>query len=433
MSAVLDDFRHLFRLLPHNYLLLRPDGTIVENSDRHVAVSMLPREQSAGRNIFEAYPSAPESQRELNESHEYVRRHRQPHTMPVMRYDLLRPEVEGGGFEQRYWQITHYPILDDAGELRYILQHPEDVTAQQQAEQQRQAAEQALAEAQTHALEMLDALPILIWTARPDGSTRYLNQHWLAYTGHPAGHDLGQDWLDVVHPDDRARVADSWAEAVRTQTTHEQEYRLRRHDGQYRWHLVRTVPQRGADGRVRSWVGCGTDIEDQRRLVQELTDLTEQQLQLVEQAVQGEQQARHERETFHRLFMQAPALIAIVRGPQYIFEFANPPYFELFVTDELVGRPVLDVIPEAAEQGYIALLDQVYQTGETFQGKEMLVKLHRRATGQIEERYFDMAYQAYRENGQIVGIFSFALDVTERVHLRKRVEQLLRLSNQADV
>jgi PAS domain S-box-containing protein len=418
------DYGQLFRLLPHNYLLLRPDGTIVDNSDRHAGVSMLPRDQAVGRNIFDAYPSAPESQRELDASHEYVRQHKQPHTMPVTRYDLLRPDADGGGFEQRYWEITHYPVLDEAGELTYILQHPQDITARHLAEQQRQAAEQALAAAQQQALFTLEALPVMVWTARPDGTVNYLNRRWLDFTGHAADADLGTAWAAYIHPDDLARLSAGWDQAMAAGHAFEAEFRLRRHDGQYRWVQARTVPQPQPDGGIRLWVGSGLDVHAQKQLVQELTDAHEQQLLLAEQSYRAAQLAQSQRETFFQLFMQAPALIAIVRGPEYVFEFANPPYYEVFATDELLGRPVLDVMPEAAEQGFIALLDQVYRTGEPFHGTELLVQLHRRATGQVEERYFDVAYQAFRENDRIVGIFSFAFDVTERVLMRQQLDLL---------
>jgi PAS domain S-box-containing protein len=425
MDTSAPDYQHLFRLLPHNYLLLRPDGTIVDNSDRHVAVSMLPREQAVGRNIFAAYPSAPESQRELDESHEYVRQHKQPHTMPVMRYDLLRPEAEGGGFETRYWQITHYPVLGAQGELLYILQHPEDITARHLAEQQRVEAEQALSEAQQRALFILESLPVMVWTAQPDGNIDYFNRRWLNFTGHTAPlADTGQAWRDALHPDDLPRLVAGWGEAIATRQPFEAEFRMRRHDGAYRWVLARTVPQPEPDGRVSLWVGSGIDVHAQKQLVQELTDANEQQLQLSDQAYAAARLAQTQRETFYRLFMQAPALIAIVRGPEYRFEFANPAYHELFATDALLGRTVLEVVPEAAEQGFIALLDGVYQTGEPFQGTEMLLQLHRRATGQLEERYFDFLYQAFRENDQIVGIFSFAFDVTDRVRMRQQLAQL---------
>ncbi|UOQ74894.1 PAS domain-containing protein [Hymenobacter cellulosilyticus] len=418
------DYLHLFRLLPHNYLLLQPDGTIVDNSDKHVGVSMLGREQAVGRNIFDAYPSAPESQRDLNESHEYVRQHKQPHTMPLTRYDLLRPEAEGGGFEQRYWRITHYPVLDGNGELLYILQHPEDVTAQHVADEQRRVAEQALLLAQQRALFTLEALPMMVWTAQPDGIIDYFNQRWLSFTGIKPAEDTTQSWQSVIHPDDLPRLSRDWGQAIAERRPYEVEFRMRRHDGLYRWVLARTVPQQQPDGSVGLWVGSGVDIHEQKQLVQELTEANEQQLLLSDQAYQAAKLAQSQRETFYNLFMQAPALIAIVRGPQYVFEFANPPYQELFASAELLGRTVLDVVPEAAEQGFIALLDNVYQTGEPFYGTAMPLQLHRRATGVIEERYFDFAYQPFRENGQIVGIFSFAFDVTERERMRQQLDRL---------
>jgi len=416
------DFQQLFRLLPHNYLLLLPDGTIVDNSDRHVNVSMLPREQGVGRNIFTAYPSAPESQRELNESHEYVRQHKQPHTMPVTRYDLLRPEAEGGGFEQRYWQITHYPILDGNGELLYILQHPEDITARYLAEQQRHAAEQALTAAQQRALFTLEAVPALVWTAQPDGTIDYLNKRWVSFVGHYP-ENLAQAWPQVIHPDDLASLVDSWHQAIAAHEVYEAEFRMRRHDGQYRWVHARTVPQLQPDGSVSMWVGSGIDVHEQKQLVLELMEANEQQLLLSEQAYRAAQLAQGQRETFYRLFMQAPALICILRGPQHVFEFANPRYQELFADRELLGHSVQEVVPEAAEQGFLDLLDGVYRTGETFEGKEVLLQIQRPAA-EPQDVYLDFTYQAYQENGQTVGIFVFAFDVTRRVRLRQQLEQL---------
>jgi PAS domain S-box-containing protein len=418
------DYQRLFRLLPHNYLLLAPDGTIVDNSDRHVGVSMLLREQAVGRNIFVAYPSAPESQRELHESHEYVRTHRQPHTMPVTRYDLLRPEAEGGGFEPRYWQITHYPILDEQGELLYILQHPEDITVNYLAEQQRQAAEQALSEAQQQALFTLEALPLMVWTAQPDGSINYLNQRWLEFTGHSPSQDAGLGWRDSIHPEDLPRVSGGWEQAIANSSVYEAEFRMRRHDGQYRWVLARTVPQQQADGSVRMWVGCGMDMHAQKQLVQELTEANEQQMLLSDQAYQAAKLAQQQRETFYGLFMQAPAMVVFMRSPQHVFEFVNPPYQQLKPQEPMVGRTVLEVFPESAEQGFIAMLDQVYQTGEPYHGREVPMQYDRFGSGSPTETYFDFTYQPTYENGQINGISCFAIDVTERVHMRQQLAQL---------
>jgi hypothetical protein len=102
------DYQHVFRSLPGLYLLLAPDGTILDHSEQHVQNALLPREQAVGRNIFEAYPSAPESQQQLAASHEQVRRHRRPDTMPLVRYDLERPARAGR--RQRGTLLAHYPL-----------------------------------------------------------------------------------------------------------------------------------------------------------------------------------------------------------------------------------------------------------------------------------------------------------------------------------
>ncbi|WP_410505060.1 PAS domain-containing protein [Hymenobacter sp. BRD67] len=117
----------------------------------------------------------------------------------------------------------------------------------------------------------------------------------------------------------------------------------------------------------------------------------------------------------------------MVRSQQYVFEYANPRYLELFPDRELLGHSVLEIIPEAAEQGFIGLLDQVYLTGTSYYGKEVLLHIHRRDTGKTEEVYLDFTYQAFRENVQIVGISCFAFDVTELVRTRKKLETLTEL------
>ncbi|WP_426060218.1 hypothetical protein [Hymenobacter sp. B1770] len=89
-SAV--DYQHLFRSLPNNLLLMSPDSTILDNTDSHAAATLKPREDIIGRNLFEAYPSVDQNQGNIiAESHEHVRQHLEPHTMPIIRYDLARP------------------------------------------------------------------------------------------------------------------------------------------------------------------------------------------------------------------------------------------------------------------------------------------------------------------------------------------------------
>jgi PAS domain S-box-containing protein len=102
--------------------------------------------------------------------------------------------------------------------------------------------------------------------AAPDGATEYLNRIGSAYTGAPPEANYGWNWVNLVHPDDAERARAGWAEAVRTESPFALEFRVRRHDGVFRWHACRALPVRREDGRVRKWVGTATDIEDHRRL-----------------------------------------------------------------------------------------------------------------------------------------------------------------------
>jgi PAS domain S-box-containing protein len=115
---------------------------------------------------------------------------------------------------------------------------------------------------------LAEALPQIVWTATADGVLDYVNGRGLAYTGLPADRLLGRGWEAVVHPDDRARSLAHWAAAVGGRTPLEVEYRLRRADGAWRWHLARAVPtveEVGQDGGRVRWIGTCTDVEDQRR------------------------------------------------------------------------------------------------------------------------------------------------------------------------
>ncbi|QJX45634.1 PAS domain-containing protein [Hymenobacter taeanensis] len=409
--------------LPEHYLLMAPDFTILDASDLYLQVTFKQREQIVGRNVFDVFPPAAQNDWQVfTDSLEFVRTHGKPHTMPRIRYDMQRQAAEGGGMEERYWQTTNFPQLDGQGQLQAILLRTSDITEQYQAEQQARTMQRDLQESQARSSFILEALPVMVWTTRPDGYSEYFNHSWLSFTGRRMEQETAFGWLEGVHPDDRPAAEAAWRQAYESGENYQTEYRLRSADGDYRWVLARGIPRRNADGQVSMWVGCSIDIHDQKQLVVELLQANEEQAALSDQAYQAFQLSQSQRETFYSLLMQAPALISVVRGPQYLFEFVNPPYYELFATDELIGRTVLEVVPEAKEQGFIALLDQVYQTGEPFYGKQMPLQLHRRATGQRETRYFDFTYQALRENGEIVGIFSFAFDVTELVQARQQLE-----------
>jgi PAS domain S-box-containing protein len=420
------DYQHLFRSIPAALLLMAPDATILDNTDAHVAVSLKAREEVLGRPLFEAFPAVDQNQGDIMEaSHEHVRQQLEPHTMPLIRYDLERPAEQGGGFEELYWQATHYPILDAAGQLQYILQRTENVTEQLRIARAAAEAQAKLADEQARTIFILESLPVLIWTTTPDGRADYFNPRWLAFTGQPLDAELGEGWATSLHPADRARVAEHWQKHLASGELFQAEYRLRHADGEYRWILARAVPRRADDGTITMWVGGATDIHDQKMLVQELLETNEQQATLSEQAYANYQQAQQQRQTLYSLLMKAPACIGIMRGPAHRFEFANDGLVSLARHIEIVGRTAEEVFPEIKGQGILDILDQVYQTGESYQGHERLIRLDKGdGSGERRDAYFTFFYQRFEENGQAAGITVFASEVTQLVEARRALDEL---------
>jgi PAS domain S-box-containing protein len=425
------DYQEVFRSLPENFLLIapNPEATILDNTDSHVAVSLKSREAAVGKPFFEAYPASDENgAAQIRASHEHVRRHLEPHTMPLIRYDLARAEEQGGGLEEFYWEATHYPVLNQQGQLAYILQRTQNVTEQLRAARAAAEAQQKLADEQERTRFILESLPVLIWTATPDGQRDYFNPRWLAFTGRELANELGGHWIDSLHPEDRERVRTQWAQSVAAGTPYQVEYRLRRHDGQYRWILSRAHPRRDAEGHINLWVGGATDIHDQKMMVQEILEANEQQAALAEQAYVHYQQAQQQRQSLLALFQHAPAQIGIVRGADFRYEFANANYQAAMGGRELVGRTVAEAVPEVAALGLLDTLQAVYSTGQPYEAHDVPLDFQQ-ADGSTRLAYFTYIIQRFEEQGAPAGLTSYAYEVTELVQARAALARLQPLGN----
>ncbi|MEO6778771.1 MAG: ATP-binding protein [Gemmatimonadaceae bacterium] len=123
------------------------------------------------------------------------------------------------------------------------------------------------------------------------------------------------------------------------------------------------------------------------------------------------------------LFRQAPAFIAVLRGPELVFEVVNDSYYQLVGHRDIVGKPVFTALPEGKGQGYEELLRGVLETGEPFVGREISLKIQRTPDAPLEQCYIDLMYTPIRErDGSISGIFAHGVDVTEQVRLRREAE-----------
>ena len=133
-----------------------------------------------------------------------------------------------------------------------------------------------------------------------------------------------------------------------------------------------------------------------------------------------------ENERLVTLFEQAPGIIAVLRGPDHVFEITNRSYLQLVGHRALVGKAARDALPEVQGQGFFELLDHVYHTGQPFVGHAVPLRVQRDPNAPLEERFIDFVYQPiHDQHGKVSGIFVEGSDVTAR----KRIEDELRAAN----
>jgi PAS domain S-box-containing protein len=139
-----------------------------------------------------------------------------------------------------------------------------------------------------------------------------------------------------------------------------------------------------------------------------------------------------ERETFYQIFEHTPAIVTLMRGPEHRFAYTNRSFERLFPGRQVQNRPLAEALPEIAALGFVAILDRVYQTGESYVTNEQPLTIRQPDGSVLQEMYLNLTYQPYHDNGQTLGVSVFAYNVTEQVLARQQVDQALsdlRISN----
>ena len=477
-STLSPEMLRVFDTLPELYLILSPDLTVLSANTSYLQTTGIEREDVVGRPIFQVFPddSSESEIFKVKASLQQVLATRKPHQIDRIRYDLPHPTANGQ-LITRYWSGTNIPMLDKRGAVEYIIHRVTDITEQVETEARLQAfrnqqRQHYQTEEQHNLLQtLLDQAPVAMCLFQGNdlvvaSANRLICDIW----GYAPEQVLGRPLLEGV-PELKGQGFDVLLREVLTTGVpfigKEMPAQLLR-NGQLKTTYYNFVYQPLYDEQqkiigvvtvaidVTEQVEARQQIEQSRQKVQTLneklsvsneelratneelleakTALEQLNSELEERVAARTQEVKHaqadiqrQKDRLERFFMQAPAAICITSGQELVFELVNASYQQFFPERNLLGRPLLEVVPEIADQPIWTVIQNVYQTGETFEGREVLIPLARHKGGSLEDRYFNFIYQArFDEQGQVDGILVFGYEVTDLVLARQRTEQLAR-------
>jgi PAS domain S-box-containing protein len=171
-------------------------------------------------------------------------------------YELDMEMIRADG--ARRWLIARGEAqLDASGTVVQLHGTVHDIT-------ERKRIEQALREGEERFRLVANTAPVMIWMSEPDKLCNYFNQPWLTFTGRTLEQELGNGWAEGVHPEDFASCLDTYVKAFDRRQNFHMEYRLRRHDGEYRWILDIGVPRLNPDGSFAGYIGSALDVTERK-------------------------------------------------------------------------------------------------------------------------------------------------------------------------
>jgi len=320
--------------------------------------------------------------------------------------DQLIPILRNGKMEDVYWTFSYSPAFSDNGKINGVFVTCTETTNSV-------VARKKLEEKNDQLNFAIEATELGTWDFNPLTNKFITNNRLKDWSGLP--HEKEVDFstgLNLIAEHDRSRVSQAFQSALEYES-----------GGLYdiEYTIINAIDkeERIVRAKGKAWFG-----EDKKpyRFTGTFQDITEQALSR-RKIEASEKRTEVERNKLYDFFTQAPAILAILKGSQHVFEFANPPYLELIGNRNPIGMTVLESLPEAAGQGFIEMLDKVYTTGETITGKEVPLEIDK-GNGKHKEFFLNFTYQAFKnDNGETEGILVFAYDVSEQVNARKKIEE----------
>lgn len=225
---------------------------------------------------------------------------------------------------------------------------------------------------------------------------------------------IGKNLLDIFPGVKKDGLFELYVRAAKGETLNFKQYY--NHDGLDRWFNLKAINFQ--DGFILSSDDITGEVMTEEALKRSHAAL-EMKVRL------RTEQLEKQKEEIYSIFMQAPAIIAILNGPDHRFELANPYYLKAVSrTSDIIGKPVLEVFPELKDQPVWRVLENVYHGAERFIGNEVPMQLDVNMDGTVQDIYFNFVYEPYRDNhGNVKGILVYAMEVTEQVENKKRLDE----------
>ncbi|HWJ23747.1 MAG TPA: PAS domain-containing protein [Gemmatimonadaceae bacterium] len=338
---------------------------------------------------------------------------------------LLLDQDNDGVTEEYFFDLGYQPLRDADGRVYAVASTGYDVTAQVVARRELEAARADAEAARERLFAVLAQLPVgVVIVEAPSGRAVVINDALARIWGQSRQTDTVErysiEWIGY-HPDGRRVASDEWPVAralLHGEAVTGMLIEIERPGGERRWVELSAAPVRDASGRIAVAVAVASDVTDRRQADRERERLV--------------RELEFERARLADVFRQAPAFLAVLRGPEHVFELVNDAYYQLVGHRDLIGKPLREAIPEIQGQGFLELLDGVLATGTPWVGHEVSAMIQRTPGGPLIEIVMDLVYMPLVEADQRrTGIIAHGTDITEQVLARREVERLLGESERA--
>jgi PAS domain S-box-containing protein len=421
-----NDFKDLFNLSPVLLLVLDTNFNVVAATDVFLEVTMTERKKILNKNIFDVFPSNPDDlnadgEKNIRASFNSVIKNKITDTLPVQKYDIKKPEANGGGFEVRYWKISHSPVLDAVGNVKYIIQNAEDLTKNQELisnNEKLKKNNQLLKETYKYSETIIDTIHESMIILNKDFFVKSANNSFYKKHRITKEETEGKHLFELQNGQWDIPELHELLNDTRSKNDSIQDVEVKRvfpHIGEKIMILNanRVIKKKQSKELILFTI---KDITEVRRLAFELQSKENKAL---EEKIKAEKEALKSlvdsEKRYNLMLMKSPFAIAILKGKDMVVSLANSSIKEIWGKgDDVEGKKFIDILPELKELTFPKLLDEVYTTGIAFYGDALLAPMFR--NGKLEETYFNFVYQPYLEtNETISGVTIIAYEVTAQV------------------